>query len=221
MSAKKPSSFKLDRLTIFIEGKGAKNFFENFTAELFPDLALACEFRGFQSDVDFINLDTALLAWWEQVQRQSAPNTTYKFLVITDADADSDIATAKAETIVRETKEKVDAQLLAHYKILITPGNGSNALEASLLQSVNNNFVSVKKCAEVFAKCVEAHNPKDKPFAKQNWTDKVIVHAMLAASENPEIPLWDKKSFQLWDPTSPELKRIFDTIEAFVVVTPI
>jgi hypothetical protein len=217
-------SFDLKKLTVFVEGSSAKSFLEEFVKFKFENIALACDFHAFQSrkNGDFTNLSSAVRSWWEHVQKQpSATSTPYKFLVITDADADAEEAKNKAEGIVQESKNKVDENLSANYEIIITPGNGANALEAALLQSVDSKFASVKKCAETFANCVEAQNPKAEDFARKNWADKVLIHAMLASSPAPDSQIWYRETFKYWNPESPELKRIFDQIRDMTAINPI
>ncbi len=210
------TAFDLNKLTIFVEGAAAKNFFESFTKQTYKELANKCDFRAFQANKDgmFSNLDTALRAWFEQIQKLSPLEDLPKLAIITDADTSAVDAETKTNSAIQRAKDLFPENLQSICKILITPCYGTNALEAVLLKSINSDFIDVKNCAEAFAQCVAKYNPKTEPFAKQNWTDKVVVHAMLAACENPEIPLWDKKGFKYWNADADELKRIADEIKA-------
>lgn len=213
-----PPKFSLDKLTVLVEGKAAKSFFENFVKDTFPDLAANCMFFAFQAsdsnktEILFPNLRTALLAFWEELQKQAPLDSPPCLVIIIDADENAEDRRATTEREIEHIKNEIEADLVANYEVLVTPCVGSNALEAALLRSVSPEFEAVKVCAETFAVCVASQNPKTVAFAQQNWTDKVIVHAMLAASENPEVPLWDSKGFKYWNPEGAELKPVFDAL---------
>ncbi len=102
--------------------------------------------------------------------------------------------------------------------LVIPPDRESGCLETMLWDSVAPKLAELKCCAESLLSCAEPIYAKNFPQRvadpnHSNWQDKVRVHALLAASEEPQTYVTDATLRGFWDFNSPGLARVLEFLK--------
>jgi hypothetical protein len=90
--------------------------------------------------------------------------------------------------------------------LIIPHGKQQGCLEHAVLEAATGN--PAYTCAQGFQECV------NQPTRNENWRAKVRVHAMIAASEQPQLTLGQSMDLALWDKKHPSITVMTEFITA-------